>query len=323
MDAVNAVRAAAAILLVILSLATVAGVWVTAIRNRRRAAPRVTAVQIGAQSQGAAPENGAVAVPVQTPEAGKGAQRRPRPVTVTEAAAQLAGLNAERDVISAEIRALKARNRSHGGAAPAIREAEVWARLSHVNVEIEIALAHMRALKAKAKSRATKPHEDAPNLETPPSAPDSAGFARMISRSSGRAYYRNEIPPPLPDYPSLRGDAFFTYEITGWMHHQEALEKIVGGRRDAAIFCRINALVAPEPENPHDPHAMAVYSAAGALIGYVRREEAVEFGRELAAIAGPGAVQCRALVSGGYVDKLGGVAPWRVKLDVLRPLELR
>ena len=102
---------------------------------------------------------------------------------------------------------------------------------------------------------------------------------RIENRSHpSRYYYRNDMPPPLQGYPFVRGDALFTFEVVGESHHQEALARIVGGRREAPIYFRVMAVLTPEPDNPFDPNAIAV-RVDGETIAYIKRQENVMFRR--------------------------------------------
>ena len=86
------------------------------------------------------------------------------------------------------------------------------------------------------------------------------------------------MPPPLQGYPFVRGDALFTFEVVGELHHQEALARIVGGRREAPdLFSRDGGADA-EPDNPFDPNAIAV-RVDGETIAYIKRQENVSFAR--------------------------------------------
>ena len=86
---------------------------------------------------------------------------------------------------------------------------------------------------------------------SPPNAPPEAlGLERIESRSHpGRYYYRNQMPPPLLEYPCVKGDGLFTYHVFGASHYQQKLEEIAGGRREAAIYFRVNAVLSSEPDN--------------------------------------------------------------------------
>jgi hypothetical protein len=138
----------------------------------------------------------------------------------------------------------------------------------------------------------------------------------LLKRQSneGHAYWRNEIPPPLAEYPLLSGPGLYELAIAGCSHRQIELDQIAGGRRDAPVFFRTNALVYAEPDNSYDRNAVAV-DIGGWRVGYIPREDAKAFGEELAALAGPGALAARALIENGFPE-------WRVKLDLSRPLRL-
>ncbi len=59
-----------------------------------------------------------------------------------------------------------------------------------------------------------------------------------------------------------------------------------------------------------------------ALVGYIPRADAKAVGEELAALVGPGAVQCRAEIAGAYEGD-GEPSPWSIALDIARPLALK
>ena len=97
---------------------------------------------------------------------------------------------------------------------------------------------------------------------------DTKALTRVESRSNpGRYSYRNAMPALLPEYPYIWDRGLFTFQIVGELHYQEALEKIVGGRRDASVYCRVIAILSPEPENQYDPHAIVV-RIDGEKVGY-------------------------------------------------------
>lgn len=56
-----------------------------------------------------------------------------------------------------------------------------------------------------------------------------------------------------------------------------------GSRRFEALLCHPGDPVAlrPEPRNPHDPHAVAVFSERGVQIGYITAERAPWIGGRL------------------------------------------
>jgi hypothetical protein len=90
--------------------------------------------------------------------------------------------------------------------------------------------------------------------------------------------------------------------VTGAPHYQDELAAASGPKRSGGVEDRrVFALVA-EPDNPHDPQAIAVRLEGGATIGYLPREEARRYARLLDAVAARG----RRPVTDGVV--LGGDA---------------
>ncbi len=67
-----------------------------------------------------------------------------------------------------------------------------------------------------------------------------------------------------------------TLEVVGESHYQDALWEIVGGFRRDPVRHPIEAVLAPEPANPHDPNAVGVV-IEGLLTGYLSREDAVAY----------------------------------------------
>jgi HIRAN domain len=69
----------------------------------------------------------------------------------------------------------------------------------------------------------------------------------------------------------LEGDELV--RVVGTSHYQEALLDLTGGRAgDEEIRVQKVALFVPEPDNPHDPNAIAV-KIDGRLVGYLSRDE--------------------------------------------------
>lgn len=65
--------------------------------------------------------------------------------------------------------------------------------------------------------------------------------------------------------------------VKGTSFHQQALLAVLGQR----VGWRGNAALVPEPDNPYDPHAVAVW-AEGHRIGYVAKERAALLQKEIA-----------------------------------------
>jgi hypothetical protein len=60
-------------------------------------------------------------------------------------------------------------------------------------------------------------------------------------------------------------------EVVGESRYQEALARTV-----QEIGTEVPAILVPEPENPHDPNAVAIW-VAGGRVGYLRRDVAAEY----------------------------------------------
>jgi hypothetical protein len=65
-------------------------------------------------------------------------------------------------------------------------------------------------------------------------------------------------------------------EVVGESRYQDALWKIVGGRRGDPVRYETEAVLEPEPDNPYDSNAIKVL-IGGAVVGYLSREDAATF----------------------------------------------
>jgi uncharacterized protein YbgA (DUF1722 family) len=68
----------------------------------------------------------------------------------------------------------------------------------------------------------------------------------------------------------LEGDELV--RVVGTSHYQDALLELTGREGDEEIRVEKVAVFVPEPDNPHDPNAVAVH-IEGKLVGYLSREE--------------------------------------------------
>ena len=82
--------------------------------------------------------------------------------------------------------------------------------------------------------------------------------------------------------------------IVGESHYQDALFRI----SRSGTTCE--ATLVPEPANPFDPNAVAVY-IEGMVVGYIPRSHARKYHRRLATLPKP--LRCPAKVIGGTPDK--------------------
>jgi hypothetical protein len=60
--------------------------------------------------------------------------------------------------------------------------------------------------------------------------------------------------------------------VVGTSHYQSALAQISGRERDEEIRFETTATLVPEPDNQHDPNAIAVH-VNDQLVGYLSRDE--------------------------------------------------
>jgi hypothetical protein len=67
-----------------------------------------------------------------------------------------------------------------------------------------------------------------------------------------------------------------TLEVVGESQYQDALWRIVGGRRSEPVRHEIYALLIPNPGNEYDANAIEV-RIDGALVGYLSREDAIAY----------------------------------------------
>src|SRR4051794_685699 len=77
-------------------------------------------------------------------------------------------------------------------------------------------------------------------------------------------------PPSLPVVVVLEGDELV--RVVGTSHYQDALLALSGRKHDEEIRLDKVATFVPEPDNPHDPNAIAV-QIDGHLVGYLSRDE--------------------------------------------------
>jgi hypothetical protein len=97
----------------------------------------------------------------------------------------------------------------------------------------------------------------------------------------------------------LIGDGQFGFAVVGTSFHQQQLEAIAGARTQHGFHRFCAALVAPQPDNPHDRKAVVVL-IHGIEVGHLDRESAREFGGALTT-SGFADVACEAEIVGGWV----------------------
>src|SRR4051794_16702307 len=78
----------------------------------------------------------------------------------------------------------------------------------------------------------------------------------------------------MPEPFVLEGDDLV--RAVGTSHYQDALLALTGRQGDEEVRVDKLAVFVPEPDNPHDPNAIAVH-VDGHLVGYLAREENVRW----------------------------------------------
>jgi HIRAN domain len=96
----------------------------------------------------------------------------------------------------------------------------------------------------------------------------------LLSRLFARASPRREARLETIEATLYPGDD--PLEVVGESRYQDALWKIVGGRRGDPVRYETEAVLEPEPDNPYDPNAIKVL-IGGAVVGYLSREDAATF----------------------------------------------
>ncbi len=94
----------------------------------------------------------------------------------------------------------------------------------------------------------------------------------------------------------LRGDRLLN--VAGESHYQEALRELACDAAGEEVRVECTAVLATEPDNPHDPNAVTVWIDAH-LVGYLPRAEAVAYGLLVREIEERGrAAACEAMIAG-------------------------
>ena len=117
-------------------------------------------------------------------------------------------------------------------------------------------------------------------------------------------------------------------DVVGTATYQEALAAVAGGEPDAALHVEKWAHLVPEPDNPWDRNAVAVY-VDGRKVGYLPREHTAAYASLLGQIWANyrGRAVCRAVIGGDQyqvTSQLGAVtevdeAQFDVKLALATP----
>lgn len=110
----------------------------------------------------------------------------------------------------------------------------------------------------------------------------------------------------------------FTYEIVGEASYQPNLLALAGGSKgEYGAKIDEEAVLHPEPENPHDPNAVVVLIRKK-KVGYIPRKDAPAFLSFLKKV-GADSAACDAKIVGGWDDGDGNEGHFGVKLSLSWP----
>jgi hypothetical protein len=133
------------------------------------------------------------------------------------------------------------------------------------------------------------------------------------------------IPPPAASHvideqelPVLEGDE--RVKVVGESYYQDALLHICGGKTADGEHLAVTATLRPEPMNPYDPNAVAVY-VHGLQVGHLARTDAEGLHVEITRLSEERPVTCRARIRGGWRYGDNNEAPFGVEL-YFRPSNL-
>lgn len=118
---------------------------------------------------------------------------------------------------------------------------------------------------------------------------------RSTAKSSRTAIAPKKTPsnrPPtldFPEYPLIVSSSYANYEVVGESWREKDVIKALGGLsvgQERTIEDVVTYLV-PEPDNPHDPHAVMVWMN-GKHVGYLSKEDAKRFAPVLQRVTSQG-----------------------------------
>jgi hypothetical protein len=133
---------------------------------------------------------------------------------------------------------------------------------------------------------------------------------------------------PADEVHDLLAPAGDIVEVVSTSSYREALEAAAGAEPDAALHVEMWAHLVPEPDNPWDRNAVAVY-VDGRKVGYLPREHTAAYASLLGQVWANyrGRAVCRAVIGGGLrqvTDQVGVVTQFEedqfgVKLALATP----
>jgi len=124
----------------------------------------------------------------------------------------------------------------------------------------------------------------------------------------------------------VKGDGDFAIKVAGTLHYQDEIERFAGGKHEEGAHLPCNVALVPEPSNPHDPDAVAVFilhgkAAPRAQVGYLPANIAPLLKRSLLD-TGYEAASCCAKVVGGWDRGKRDQGSFGIRLDAFLPFDL-
>lgn len=142
------------------------------------------------------------------------------------------------------------------------------------------------------------------------------GFLKRLLGERQDPSYVRQVEGAL-EVDAVLFDGDFELNVVGESHYQEALEKAAGGRSAQGARLEITALLIPEPDNPHDGNAVAVWIEGG-QVGHLSRHDAQILQAKIIDInqTRQRAVACRGLILGGWDGGGGDRGHFGVKIFI-------
>jgi hypothetical protein len=99
--------------------------------------------------------------------------------------------------------------------------------------------------------------------------------------------------------------------VVGESNYQDELSRVAGPKQPGGVKLTVRAVLMREPDNPYDPNAVAIFLDGAGKVGYLSRDDAVEYGDLLRRCADQGRVgACEAIVLGGDATRQTQFCVW-------------
>ncbi len=144
-------------------------------------------------------------------------------------------------------------------------------------------------------------------------------FLYRVRKSQSKIIYPKQDMHQIIAY-QVRGDGNFAFDIVGEASYQNNLKQIAGDKDEVRKAHECIAIIRAEPNNPHDPNAVAV-GIDNKIVGYFDRATAKKFHKFLEEknLNKHVIFAVEAMVVGGWADQYS-TGDYGVKLDVPQSL---